>query len=143
VWPRTSSCVPGVVDTGSWRLLKVPTDPIIAILPHIPRDRPLRGVIIMLEPFYAVESMLYDEILTDTAFPIAIADASEIERVTAMLADEADGGRRLIAAISFAYGGPPLLRHAVDDLTDRINPIVNDGWERWIPDGSYPADDLP
>jgi hypothetical protein len=84
---------------------------------HIPNDRPLRGLVVTLEPFHLVQTFLYEDVLGDSPVPITITSAQELEGVVAMLADRPDVGERLLRALTPEPGSPPSLRDAVKDLT--------------------------
>jgi hypothetical protein len=101
---------------------------------HIPKDRPVRGLVVTLEPFHLVQTFRYEDILGETPVPITIASAQDLEGAVAMLADQVDVGERLMRALTPDGDSPPWLRDAVRGLPRVLNPIVNDGWNRFAPD---------
>jgi hypothetical protein len=97
---------------------------------HIPNDRPMRGLVVTLEPFHLVQTFLFEDVLGDSPVPITITSAHELEGVVAMLAERSDVGERLLRALTPEPDLPPSLRDAAKDLTPVPNPILNDGWDR-------------
>jgi hypothetical protein len=98
---------------------------------HIPNDRPLRGLVVTLEPFHLVQTFLFEDVLGDASVPITITSAHELEGVVAMLAERPDVGERLLQALTPQPDSPPSLREAVKDLTPVPNPILSNGWDRF------------
>jgi hypothetical protein len=91
---------------------------------HIPNDRPLRGLVVTLEPFHLVPTFLYEDVLGDASLPITITSAHELEGVVATLAERSDGGERLLRALTPEPDSPPSLWDAVTGLT----PVPNPSW---------------
>jgi len=102
---------------------------------HIPNDRPLRGLVVTLEPFHLLQTLLYEDILGKAPLPIAITSAHELEGVVATLAERPDAGERLLRALTPDPPSPPSLSKAVKDLTPLPNPILVDGWDRFTERG--------
>jgi hypothetical protein len=98
---------------------------------HIPKDRPVRGLVVTLEPFHLVQTFLYEDVLGDTTVPITIAWAHDLEGVVATLAEQPDVGERLLRALTPEADRPPSLRDAAKDLPPLPNPILSDGWDRF------------
>ena len=98
---------------------------------HVPNDRPLRGLVVTLEPFHLVQTFLFEDVLGDAPVPITITTAHELEGVVAMLAERSDLGERLLRALTPEADSPSSLRDAVRDLTPVPNPILSDGWGRF------------
>ena len=97
---------------------------------HIPKNRPLSGLVETLEPFHLVQTFLYQDVLGDSSVPITITSAHELEGVVAMLAQRSDVGERLLRALTPGPDSPPSLRDAAKDLPSLPNPILSDGWDR-------------
>ncbi len=113
---------------------------------HIPSDRPLRGLVVTLEPFFLVQTFLYEEVLGEAHVPIIIASAHELEGVVAILSGRQDVGERLLRALTprppspHEPPSPPSLSAAVKDLAKVTNPILSDCWDRFTEDMSAPPD---
>ena len=115
--------------------LIVSGDPVVA---DIPTERPVIGLVVTLEPWYMTETLAYDDLIPQTSVPITIASAHELEGVVAALASQRDVGRRLVDALTPGPPVPPLttpaptaLRNAAVDLESQMNPILEDGWQRF------------
>lgn len=99
-------------------------------LASIPTDRPVRGLVVTLEPFHMVNTPFFDNVLTRPQTPTIVASAHELEGVVADLRDAPDTGARLLSALSpetWKFN----LRSAVDDLPTQRNPILDDAWQRF------------
>lgn len=95
---------------------------------HIPRDRPVVGLVVTLEPFLLVDSFFYDGVLERARTPTATASAHDVESVCAALAGRADAGRRILDALT---GDPPALRRASEGLPAERNVLLDRWWNRW------------
>lgn len=115
----------GQIDTTS----KLLTDRSPA-LASIPKDRPVRGLVVTLEPFHMVNTPVFDKVLTRPRTPTLVASAHELEGVVADLRDAPDTGSRLLSALS-----PDTqnfnLHSAAEGLPSRRNPILEDAWQRF------------
>ena len=99
---------------------------------HLPRDRPVRGLVVTLEPFHNVNTILCEGILPSTAVPTATVSSHDLENVVAILASEPDAGSRILAALTHPGASiPPSLRTAVAGLKNVANPILAECWQRW------------
>jgi hypothetical protein len=110
---------------------------------HIPADRPVRGLIVTLEPFYLRQTMREDLVKRD-ALPVTVAWAHELETSVAALIDRKDAGARLLAALTptdteLTPTGTaiPVLVDVRKGLNGEFpNPIVERNWDAWT---SWPA----
>jgi hypothetical protein len=100
-------------------------------LAHIPADRPVRGLVVTLEPFHLVDTFLFDDVLPATTTAGATASAHDVETVCAVLADRLDAGQLLLDALTAQPPAPPSLRRSVDGLPSRRNPLLDRWWRRW------------
>jgi len=101
-------------------------------LANIPRDRPLRGVVVTLEPFHLINTPFYDDVLRSTGIPTSVISSSELEEMTGMMEPATDQGGRLLTAFTPEHSNVPLLSEAVEGLEMRLNPIVGDAWDRFF-----------
>jgi len=98
---------------------------------HIPSDRPVRGLVVTLEPFHLVDTFLFDGVLPPARTPTATASAHDVEAVCAALAGRPDAGRRLLDALTPMPPAPPALRRASEGLPPARNPLLDGWWRRW------------
>lgn len=98
---------------------------------HIPRDRPVRGLIVTLEPFHLANTFLFEDLIPPPHEGLAIASSHEVEGVVAALADRTDVGQRLLRALDPTPPKPPSLTAAAEDLDSGPNPILDDAWGRF------------
>lgn len=100
-------------------------------LTHIPADRPVRGLIVTLEPFHLVDTFLFDDVLPAAATTGATASAHDVESVCAVLADRPDAGQLLLGALTARPPTPPSLRRAAEGLAPQRNLLLDRWWRRW------------
>lgn len=98
---------------------------------HIPRDRPVRGLIVTLEPFHLANTFLFEDLIPPPREGLAIASSHEVEGVVAALADRTDVGQRLLRALDPTPPTPPSLTAAAEDLDSGPNPMLDDAWRRF------------
>lgn len=96
----------------------------------IPKDRPVRGLVVTLEPFHLIDTFLYEDVLPRTRVPTCTASAHEVEAAVAALAGRPDAGARLFKALTPFPPAPPALRHACDGLASQPNPLIESYWSR-------------
>jgi hypothetical protein len=97
----------------------------------IPSDRPLRGLVVTLEPFYLVNTDFYDDVFERPTIATTVAYAHEVERTIAALRDAPDTGRRLLAALSPDGRPTTTLVDAAEGLPHDPNPLLDDAWDRF------------
>lgn len=97
---------------------------------EIPVDRPLRGLVVTLEPFHLVNSQFYDNILHRPSVPTAVASSHELENAVAALRDSPDIGTKLLDALN-GEDGPPSLDCATSGLVVPANAMVDGAWDRF------------
>jgi hypothetical protein len=97
----------------------------------IPKGRPVRGLVVTLEPFHLVQTFLYEEVLGESPVPVTIAWAHDLEGVVATLAEHPDVGERLLRALTPEPDSPPSLLDAAQGLAAQPNPILSNGWDRF------------
>lgn len=98
---------------------------------HIPRDRPVRGLIVTLEPFHLANTFVFEDLIPPPRERLAIASSHEVEGVVAALAERRDVGQRLLRALDPDPPTPPSLTAAGEDLESGPNPILDDAWGRF------------
>jgi hypothetical protein len=104
------------------------------LLLEIPRDRPFCGLVTTLEPFYLLNTDLYDDVLTHPTVPTAVASAHELENAVAALSHRDDIGTRLLNALAPSDGTFPNLTAAAKGLPTQKNTLLDDAWTRfWRP----------
>jgi hypothetical protein len=105
---------------------------------EIPHDRPLRGLIITLEPYHLRQTMR-DDCLDSSVLPISHAWAHELENAVARLQHDEDAGSRLLDALTPKDGPRGWLTEVHDDQELPLkNPIVDGSWDVWA---RWPAND--
>jgi hypothetical protein len=97
----------------------------------LPSDRPIRGVIVTMEPFYLVNTPLYDEVLTRPSTPTTVVSAHELEGDVAVLQNAPDAGARLLNALTPVDGEIAKLGDATAGLSIVGNPILQSCWDRF------------
>lgn len=108
----------------------------------IPADRPVVGLVVTLDPFFAVGPWLYEDLFAGSRVPTSTTFSHELERVVGGLAGRGDVGERLRDALT---GGndvstSPRLPRALEGLalgdepTDTANPIIMQAWQRILPE---------
>lgn len=102
-----------------------------AALAHIPQDRPLRGLVVTLEPFHLVNTLVYECIAPATRIAVTVTSSHELEGVVAALAGTQDTGSRLLGALTPDPPAPASLSNAIEGLPSTGNPILEDAWDRF------------
>ncbi|WP_162487713.1 NERD domain-containing protein [Rhodococcus sp. AD45] len=106
-----------------------------AELSHIACDRPIRGLVVTLEPNHLVDTFLFEERINATDTEIATACGHDIERIIPVLADREDVGRRLLKALTKNGPTPPSIDRAVSGISRSVrNRLVDERYERAIRD---------
>ncbi|MGW0252113.1 hypothetical protein ACWDYH_36365 [Nocardia goodfellowii] len=100
-------------------------------LAHIPHDRPIRGLVVTLEPIHNVDTYIYDDLLMPTAIQTATASAHSLEEILPTLAVMADGQERFLAALTASPPTPAGLERAVKGVDRVRNPISLKLWDDW------------
>jgi hypothetical protein len=98
---------------------------------HIPGDRPVRGVIVTLEPFYLRQTRR-EHLVRSDLLAIAVASAHDLESSVTALIDQDDAGAQLLSALTPSDG---LLPYLLDVRRGRTimpkNPILDRAWDAW------------
>ena len=106
-------------------------------LAEIPNDRPLCGLVVTLEPFHLINTVVYADLLHPPSIPTTVASSSELEAVVTALSDKPDTGAHLLNALTSTTEPVRSLEHAITDPLIGNNPILYDAWERftapWAP----------
>ncbi|MGW5383992.1 hypothetical protein [Nocardia sp. NPDC003963] len=92
-------------------------------LEQIPTDRPVRGLVVTLEPIPLVDTFLFEDLLGPHTVPNATVCAHDLEAILPTLAKTPDAGRRLLDALTFRDPTPPALERAVAEIDSERNPI--------------------
>lgn len=101
-------------------------------LANIPSDRPLRGLVVTLEPFLLVNSIFYDDVMDDASIPTTVASSHDLEGTVASLRTVSDPGARLLDALTPKMGASATnLRDAGKGLPNDPNPLLADAWQRF------------
>ncbi|MGB3676281.1 MAG: hypothetical protein WA988_17760 [Candidatus Nanopelagicales bacterium] len=99
----------------------------------IPADRPLRGLVVTLEPFHLVNSSFYSDVLVQSSIPITVASSLELEGTVAALLSASDTGARLHDALTPEGPGKATdLRKAAEGLANKPNPPLDEAWQQFI-----------
>lgn len=105
---------------------------------HIPDDRPARGLIVTLEPYYLRQTMR-EHLVESDILPIGVVWAHELESSVTALSDQDDAGAQILSALTPEDG---LLPYLPDVRKDRAvlppNQILERGWDEWA---TWPAID--
>lgn len=107
------------------------TDPALA---HInPTGLPLRGMVVTLEPFHLINTLVYKDVLTPAKVPTVVVSAHELEGFIAAALPEPDPDVYLTAAYNPTDElAPKSLSAAVAGLEHPPNPILAEAWDRFI-----------
>jgi hypothetical protein len=97
----------------------------------IPTDRPIRGIVVTLEPFYLVNTSLYDDVFERPTTPTIVVSSHDLEGTVAGLQDSPDVGKRLLDALTPDDGAVAQIRTAADGLPTVGNPILLEAWDRF------------
>jgi hypothetical protein len=98
----------------------------------IPADRPLRGLVVTLEPFHLVNSRFYRDVLVQPSIPTTVASSHELEGTIAALLSATDTGIRLHNALTpDGPGKATKLGDAAAGLPNNPNPPLDDAWQRF------------
>jgi hypothetical protein len=101
-------------------------------LATIPRDRPLRGLVVTLEPFHLVNTDFYDDVFQRPSIPTTVASSHELEGTVAVLRTARDTGPRLLDALTpTGPGSATSLGKAGEGLPSAANPLLDDAWRRF------------
>ena len=100
----------------------------------VPKDRPLLGLVVTLEPFYLLDTWLYDDVVGGRELPVTVASSHEFEAVVAGLLAADDVGPRLIAGLTADGATPSRLLRSIEGVDDPpSNPILSKAWDRILP----------
>lgn len=75
---------------------------------HIPGDRPARGLIVTLEPYYLRQTMR-EHLVDSNVLPIGVVWAHELESSVTALSDQDDAGAQILSALTPEDGLLPYL----------------------------------
>ncbi|MGY2118677.1 hypothetical protein ACW9HR_32645 [Nocardia gipuzkoensis] len=100
-------------------------------LAHIPADRPMRGLVVTLEPIHLIDTLLFADLLQPTTVDTATASAHDFEQVLATLLPLPDAVTRLLDALTAKPPTPPTLARVIDGLPRDRNPISARLWDDW------------
>lgn len=104
----------------------------------IPADRPLRGLIVTLEPYFLRQTMRED-LLASESLQITTAWAHELETSMAELQDDPNAGERLLRVLTYDHGILPSITDVHEGRPRRnANPITEASWDTWA---RWPATD--
>ncbi len=98
---------------------------------HLPANRPLRGLVITLEPIHHIDTFLYQDMFTSNQVESSTISAHDLERICPILAKQPDAGRRILDALTHAAPTPPSLSRSVKDLPAERNPVSDELWKSW------------
>ncbi|WP_280491988.1 nuclease-related domain-containing protein [Nocardia asiatica] len=101
-------------------------------LAHIPSDRPLRGLVVTMEPIQYIDTALFTNLFTPSEVQSATVSAHDLEQILPTLAQQPEVGQRLLDALTFSKPTPPGLDRAIKGLPRLRNPISADLWDRRI-----------
>lgn len=110
-------------------------------LAAIPTDRPVRGLVVTLEPFHLVNTNFYDDVFERPSIPTTVTSSHELEGAIAVLREADDLGARLLDALTPVDGAVTSLNHATKTLPNSPNPLLDKAWRRFSEpwgDGSDP-----
>ena len=98
----------------------------------IPTDRPLRGLVVTLEPFHLVNSRFYYDVQKSRSISTTVASSHELEGTVAALLSARDTGSRLLDALTPEHPGTPTrLGKATEGLENTPNPPLHEAWRRF------------
>ena len=97
----------------------------------IPTDRPVRGLVVTIEPLHHIDTFFYADMLGPNVIESSTASAHDLERVCAQLAKQDDAGERILRALTFDDPTPASITRAVEDLQLERNPVSDALWKKW------------
>lgn len=100
-------------------------------LAAIPRDRPVRGLVVTLEPFHLVNTFFFDDVLERPTIPSAVVSAHELETLVGTLCSASDLGGRLLSALTPTTDSIPNIQDATADLEVLPNEAISSAWDRF------------
>ena len=100
-------------------------------LSGIPRDLPVRALVVTLEPFHLINTGIYQDLIGSPSVSTLVASAHELEGVVAGLRNSPDIGLRLVEALTPSQGQIPSLRRVLEGLSVLPNPLLDRAWERF------------
>ncbi|MFJ1460927.1 nuclease-related domain-containing protein [Nocardia sp. N2S4-5] len=103
----------------------------VSELDHIPDDRPVRGLVVTLEPIHLIDSVFYADLLEPIPVPTATTSAHDFEQILATLLPLPDATARMLDALTAKPSAPPVLARAVEGLPCERNPISTQLWDDW------------
>ncbi|WP_157124480.1 NERD domain-containing protein [Nocardia pseudovaccinii] len=109
-------------------------------LAHIPDDRPIRGLVVTLEPLHLVDTYVYEDLLEATAVETATASAHSVEEILPTVARLPDGQARLLDALTAKPPTPVALDRAVKGVVLERNPNSLKLWDNWRAATPVPID---
>ncbi|WP_280299423.1 nuclease-related domain-containing protein [Nocardia abscessus] len=101
-------------------------------LAHIPSNRPLRGLVVTMEPIQHIDTALFTDLFTPSTVESATVSAHDFEQVLATLVQQSEVGQRLLDALTFSEPTPPGLDRAIKGCTRERNPLSADLWNRRV-----------
>ena len=106
----------------------------------VPADRPMRGLVVTLEPFHLINTVFYDDVVTRPSIPTTVASAHDLEGVVAVLRHAPNVGARLLDALTGVDDVVPSLMSAADGLPSAPNPLLDEAWQRFTAPWSHLRD---
>ncbi|MEV0297032.1 hypothetical protein [Nocardia sp. NPDC050710] len=100
-------------------------------LARIPADRPVRGLVVTLEPIHLIDTFLFTDLLSAGSVESATASAHDLEQIIPTVITLPNVGERLLQALTFHDPTPASLDRAVKDLPRQRNPLAAAVWDRW------------
>lgn len=101
-------------------------------LAAIPKDRPMRGLVVTLEPFHFVNTDLYERILSRPSIPTIVASSYELERLVAVLHDGQPDMTLLKALTPDPDKIVASLAQAIEEHPYLRNPLLHEAWKRFM-----------
>lgn len=98
---------------------------------EIPKDRPMVGLIVTLEPFHLHQTGRAEQLLVSDELSVSTAWSHDLEGTVGPLAGADDAGARLLRVLGDPEPWRRHLRESADGLPDVENPILDGAYERW------------
>ncbi|WP_196814400.1 nuclease-related domain-containing protein [Nocardia sp. BMG111209] len=103
----------------------------ISEVAHIPDDRPIRGLVVTLEPIHLVDTLFFADLLQPTTVDTATTSAHDFEQILATLIPLPDAASRILEALTARPPVSPVFARAVDGLPRARNQISAKLWDDW------------
>jgi len=101
---------------------------------HIPRNRPVLGLIVTLEPWHLAETFLYDDLLTGACVPTAVTSAHGRRNRRTDIGRPRRHRGTAVAGVDTNSASTAVVSRRHRGLVNESNPVLQACWDRFLPD---------